>query len=102
VLRAPRAGAEEAEQGQAAAHAHARRRVGPPAAPVRRGGRTGAARRRRPEEVRGVQGGEVHMRARIQGAGRGHYQAKAPAKLLFAPVSVRQCCRMCAVVVRTV
>ena len=26
-----------------------------------------------------VQGGEVHMRARIQGAGRGHYQAQAPA-----------------------
>ena len=49
-----------------------------------------------------VQGGEVHMRARIQGAGRGHYQAQAPAKLLFAPVSVRQCCRMCAVVIRTV
>ena len=49
-----------------------------------------------------VQGGEVHMRARIQGAGRGHYQAQAPARLLFAPVSVRQCCRMCAVVVRTV
>ena len=37
-----------------------------------------------------VQGGEVHMRARVQGAGRGHYQAQAPAELLFAPVSVSE------------